>query len=435
MIRHTVTDYQLVSGARGLVVDVPGSSVINLEVRFNSGYSFGNRDQYEIPHVLEHVLASVTRRYCRPNQFMIEASKNGAYVNASTSVRANGYVYEFAPFELERMLDLIEEQIVRPLISEDRLQSEIGNVREELTRNTTQPGSVNALAFLAKTQPGQWMDYLDRIEQLPRLTLEEAVTHYRTRYTASNAFFSVAGEIGEGKAIVARLERIFAQLETGVRLTWRAERARGLAKPVVRHMPIGQLYYRVSRSLPELSLRQRRAMALLRTVLVGGMASRIYGEAREHGWAYSVGGIFSGEPGAANAGFAGYVTAGHVHDLFGLMNRELAAVASRGVTADELAAARRLMTGNWLRAMQTPADVLAWYSEEFDEWGVVRGFAAELEALDAITAGDVTAAAALIFQQGRFAMAITGDVTPNQAAEYQRALGEFGAAGMTGARH
>ena len=424
-MKHAVTEHRLASGARGLVIDVPGSSVLNLEVRFNSGFSLGDMKHYELPHVLEHMLATVSQKYPQPNAFMIEAQKNGAYVNASTGVRANSYIYEFAPFELERMLDLVEEQIARPYFVTDRLAGEIGNVREELTRNTTQPGAQVSMALLAAAVPGQWLDYEARIAQLPKLNVTLLEAYYHRTHTSQNAFFSVAGDVGEGDQIVQRLEAAFRQLPQGKPIAWTSQRGRRLDEPVVRKMPIGQVYYRVARSLPELSLPQRRAMAVLRTALVGGMGSRILGKARERGWAYSVGGMFSSEPGSATAGFGGYVTKDHARDLFELMDQQLQNVAAHGLTNTELADTVRLMTGNWLRALQTPADVLGWYSEDYDEWGIIRDFDTEVAAIRDVSGQAVQEVAAYMLHEGRPAAAFVGDLSVAEAHDYALAMGKL----------
>src|SRR5471030_451671 len=114
-MKHNVTDHILPNGAQGLVINVPGSAVVNIRVTFHSGFQFGDPSVYEVPHVLEHLLATVTKKHSQPNAFMIEAQKNGAYVNASTSTDTNEYVYECAEFELDRIIDLIAEQVCEPL--------------------------------------------------------------------------------------------------------------------------------------------------------------------------------------------------------------------------------------------------------------------------------------------------------------------------------
>src|SRR5580704_6424130 len=122
-MKHHITEHKLPSGAQGLVIDVPGSNVVHLQVRFNSGFQFADPKRYEVPHVLEHVMATVTKKHPGPNEFHIDAQKNGAYVNAFTSTDANGYVYECADFEMNRIVDLTCEQLTEPLFNKQSVQA------------------------------------------------------------------------------------------------------------------------------------------------------------------------------------------------------------------------------------------------------------------------------------------------------------------------
>ncbi len=205
-MKHSVSEYHLSGGASGLVIHIPGHDVVSLQVRFNSGFQFADPSTYELPHVMEHILATVTQAHPGPNEFTIEAQKNGAYVNASTSTDANGYIYEFADFELDRIVELVAEQLTAPLFAEKSLSSEIGNVREELTRNTAQHPTVCSVRLSEQSFPHLWMDYDKRIAQLPDIKLGAIEEYYRRTHTSANARFVVAGnfEDGEGAGGEAR---------------------------------------------------------------------------------------------------------------------------------------------------------------------------------------------------------------------------------------
>jgi predicted Zn-dependent peptidase len=245
-VKHTVHEHILGSGASGLIIDVPGSAVINIRVTFHSGFQFSDHSTYEVPHIMEHLLATVTKRHAKPNAFNIEAQKNGAYVNASTSADTNEYIYEFAEFELERIMDLIDEQVSEPLFIASAFKAETSNVREELTRNTTQHMSVTAIRLAQQAFPDSWLDYATRIGQLASITLKQVEAHYHHTHTAMNARFYASGSFSDGgKALAARFERIFSKLPKGERLALNRHIGRGNAIPIVTHRDIDQIYYRV----------------------------------------------------------------------------------------------------------------------------------------------------------------------------------------------
>ncbi len=420
-MKHTVTEYHLSGGAQGLIINVPSSDVVNILVRFNSGYQFADQSVYEVPHVMEHLLATVTRKYAGPNQFMIEAQKNGAYVNATTSVRANGYVYECADFELDRILGLVEEQLVRPLFVAKALAAEIGNVREELTRSTTQHGAVCNIRLNERAYPGQTKDYEARLAQLDQITLAAVEGHYHRTYTAANARFYVAGSFGDnGAKVLKRLERVFAQLPQGERLVPSRAIGRDVPEPIVTVRDIGQIYYALDRYAGELDERQQSALRVLGLVLTGGFGSRILGEARQRGLAYGVSAGGYAEAGNSAFGFGGYVTPPNATPLFELMARQLRAVAEGGVTTEELAAAQTLGVGSIKRSHQTAGDMLGWYVNRYDRDEGVHEFYEYLAALEAVTRAEVAAVAKLFMTAPAGGLSLVGPVEAEQAGKFRR---------------
>ncbi len=422
-MKHTVYEHHWVGGASGLVIDVPGSDVVNIEVRFNSGYAFAKRSRYEVPHVMEHLLASVTQGHPGPNEFSIDVSKNGAYSNAFTSMDTNGYLYECAKFEQERIFNLLEEQITRPLFAPTALKAELGNVREELSRNLSQHSSVCSVALGVKSFPKLWMGYEDRIAQLDKITVADVKNHYVRTHTASNARVCVAGSFPDGGAAVAtRLGKLFRQMPQGTRFERTDEPGLGLEKPIITHRDIPQLYYQALLFFGEISAAERRALTLLRLVLVGGMGSLIYGEARRRGLAYSIGTVGSAQRGSSSFGFVGHVSLANAEELFGLLSRGMQTVLAGGVSQKMLDAAKNLGIGSIQRSTQTPGDLMHWYVDPYDELGEIRDFDHTLELLRDVTIADVTAIASKAAQGGRLGVSLLGDIDEAKAAQYQECL-------------
>lgn len=422
-MKHTVTEHKLKSGAKGLIINVPDSAVINILVRFNSGYQFTDPERYEVPHVMEHVLANISQKYPGPNEFNIEVAKNGAYINANTSASFNGYVYESAAFELDRILDLLEEQLVRPLFDPASVKSELGNVREELTRITTQHGSVCNIRFGERAYPDQIKDYDSRIAQLPNIEAKHLEAHYRKTHTAANARFFVAGTFADGgQAVTARLEQLFSQLPRGERLRPSEAIGRHFDQPVVIKRDIQQLYYTFEVFGEELTHQERRAMTMLRLILGGGKASRVFGEARRRGLAYQVSVGGSADPGNSSFGFGGYVTPTNAIELFKLFTRAYAAMAADGPTVAELEAARNLGIGSTQRSYQRGGDMVSWYLGAYDTKEEIIDFDTYLEELKQVTPAQIKAVAQKLTALHRSGFSVLGEVDEFKAAEYAAIL-------------
>lgn len=410
---HHVNEHQLSSGGRGLFIDVPGSDVFDVLVRFNSGFQFTDPLTYELPHVMEHLMATRSQKYPGPNEFTIEAQKNGASVNAYTSSEINGFTYECADFEFDRILDLIEEQLVRPRFTQADLDIERRNVREELTKYTTDHQRVCSAALSSLAYPGQVLGYDERIRQLPDIDLEAIKIYYNHAFGAANARFYIAGPIGNrSEELVKRLERLFDGLPGGKSLTVDTSPGRNVAQPIETRRDIAQVYYRLSAYSGELDLRERRALTLLRLTLVGGFGSRIMGEARTRGLAYGLGMFAGAGPGNTEVGFSGYVTAVNARDLCEVITRHCQAVKDGELTKLELDQARTLGIGSTKRSYQTVSDIMGWYVGGYDEECRINDFDTYLSELETVTPDDVTQVARKVFATEAHGMSLLGDITP-----------------------
>jgi len=422
-VKHTVYEHKLESGARGLVIDVPGSAVVCVRITFHSGFQFGNHDEYEVPHIMEHLLATVTKRHAEPNAFMIEAQKNGAYVNASTSADTNEYIYECAEFELGRIMDLIEEQVCEPLFDEKAFAAEVSNVREELTRNTTQHMSVCSVDLSERVFPKLWLGYEKRIAQLDTIKLPALSNHYERTHTAANARFYLAGNFSDGgEAMAKRVEKIFARLPKGRRLPLDRGVGLGLKEPLVIKRDIDQVYYRAGTYFGELTTRERAELSIVRMLMTGGMGSRVLGEARRRGLAYSVSAVGHAEPGNSSFGFAGYVTPKHAEPLFEVMARSMEALAGGKCRAEELKAAQDLLVGSITRSTQTAGDILQWYVEYYDDETVIRDFDAALDLLREVTLDEVKLLGEKILSAPNHGVGLLGRISQTEGARWTRVL-------------
>ena len=417
-MKHTVTEHKLSHGTQGLLIDVPGSDVYNILVRFNSGYQFADQATYELPHVMEHLMSTRSQKYPQKNQFFIEAQKNGAYANAHTSPDFNSYVYECADFELDRILDLLEEQLIRPLFTQADLDIERSNVREELSRNTTDHQRICSLALSEQAFPGQSLNFDTRMSQLDTIGLEAIKQYYTYAFTAVNARFYVAGPVaGKSDALVERFERLFAQLSPGKPFVTNGAVGLDIPRPILQHKDISQLYYRASVFSGQLSLTERHALTMLRLLLVGGMGSRVMGEARSRGLAYGVGMSVGSSRGNSEFGFTGYVTPKNAHDLFKVMVRHTADIVADGLTTAELEAAQTLGIGTTKRSYQTSSDMLGWYVGPYEDDRSINHFEAYLDALQKITVADVRFVAAKVTGTAKHGVSFVGDISVDTAQE------------------
>jgi predicted Zn-dependent peptidase len=422
-MKHTVTEHQLNNGAKGLLVDVPGSGVVKLAVRFNSGPQFGDFSHYEIPHILEHMMGTGNKKYPLPNQFKAEVEKYGAIRNASTSPRFNEYYATFAAFELERMLNLWDEYITAPIFPEDAFPTEVSNVREELTRNTTNHARVCSASLFEQTHP--WLVLADekRLLQLKEITLEMVIDYYKRTHTARNARFYISGDIG-GKSdlILDALEKMFAKLPEGERLKPNASPGLVVGKPIVVTRDIKQLYYYFYLSNEGVDDLLGIALKCLAAVLYGNWSSRVYGEARRRGLAYHIRGEANGNIFDSEYEVSGYVTDQHVVELMKLVAEETSAIARGDLNKEDLETAKELLMGRRAVVHQTAGSLGGYYVDAYDLEERIRPYEGELDQIRDIRVSDVVGAARFMLSSDRWGVCWLGNLDDDKAEKYTAPL-------------
>ncbi|MFC2574975.1 MAG: insulinase family protein, partial [Candidatus Saccharimonas sp.] len=142
-MKHTVTEVRLDNGSRGLLIDVPGATVMSFQFQFRAGNRYvGRKNIYETAHVMEHMSFGANAKFPSEHAYEAEFTKNGAYHNAWTSDLSMVYVADCADFEWDRILELQQVAICQPRFQQESLEAEKGNVRSELTGYLNNHGRV-----------------------------------------------------------------------------------------------------------------------------------------------------------------------------------------------------------------------------------------------------------------------------------------------------
>ncbi len=373
-MKHTVEEVRLKNGARGLLVDVPGATVMSFQFQFRAGNRYvANKSVYETAHVMEHMAFGANARYRDEHEFEAEFTKNGAYHNAYTSDMSMVYVADCADFEWERIFDLQRVSICQPRFNNDELEAEKGNVRSELTGYLNNHNRV----LWPKVQQLLGEDVLtfnQRLKTIPRVKLRHIKEHHLRTHTASNMRFVIAGRLlGRKSEIKRQLEEW--ELPEGERFEAPHDDFVAGNPTLIRRKEASNLTFAWSMILPrELSDEESDAMNCLDHILTGTMHSRIYGAARKKGLAY---GMFSDTSVGfhdSSWDFGGQVNLDTANGLFDIIVRELRAVLDGKISEAEMDAAKSYALGRHQMGAQTVAQISNFYTNRYFADGVVKEY-------------------------------------------------------------
>jgi predicted Zn-dependent peptidase len=63
-VKHTVQEIELKNGARGLLIDVPGATVMSFQFHFRAGNRFARDKSVEqTAHIMEHMAFGANSKY------------------------------------------------------------------------------------------------------------------------------------------------------------------------------------------------------------------------------------------------------------------------------------------------------------------------------------------------------------------------------------
>ena len=364
-MKHTVEEVQLRNGARGLLIDIPGASVMSTRVQFRAGMMYAkNHNVYEIPHVVEHLAFGGNSKFRDEQAFEAEFTKNGAYHNAWTSDVSVCYETECADFEWDRIMELQKISICEPRFNEEELKSEKANVKSELT------GYMNDYYRLLwpRVQQAVGEDILDlseRIKTIPNIELKDIREHYRRTHTAKNMLFIIAGKIhGRKHKIIRELEAW--PLKEGEKFEIPRADLHSSEAVSIRRKDASNITFGFSLVTPRhLELKEVFAMNCLNHILNGTMNSKIFGAARKRGLVYGMGSSIASNAHNSYWDFDGEVNVENAEELFALIQTEMMKVLNGEVSEADFEAARLYALGRLQMGAQTVGQIADYYAENY----------------------------------------------------------------------
>ena len=388
-MHHTVEEVKLKNGAKGLLINVPAASVMNIRFQFRAGMRYAKKPEvYEIAHVVEHLSFGANSKFRDEQAYEADFTKNGAYHNAWTSDFSVVYESECADFEWERILDLNSVAIASPRFNEEELKSEKGNVRSELT------GYLNDYSRLIwprlQTAIGETTPTLrERLSTLPNIELKDIREHYRRTHTAANMRFIITGRIKHRKRKIIKMLENW-ELKEGELLDFPKDNLHPADAVLVRRKDASNITFGFSFVIPRrLTERETCIMDFINHIVTGTMSSRIFGKARKRGLVYGMGSCLTNSAHNSSWDFDGEVNLESAEELFALINHELTCLTHGDITDAEIEAARAYNIGRYQIGAQTASQLSDYYAETYFVDGEVDDYDHADDLINSITKDDI----------------------------------------------
>lgn len=417
MLKHTVEQVKLNSGAEGLLIHVPDASVMSFELNFRAGEFLVPKSKWEVPHLMEHTILGANKTYPAARQFISELQKNGAYTNAFTSYYSVSYLGEVADIEWERVLELQLLALSQPLFLQKEFKAEWGNIRDELTsycnNHFRHLGSELARAFGFNS-----VTDFERIELMKNVHRADIIAHYKATHLSKNMRFIIAGNLHARKSRITKLLEEVGINKGKERFALPAETASKPKKPVfITNDTVKNIYLYVNLFTNKaITNAQDDALSLVRIMFTETLHSRIFGIARERGLVYSVNsGHFRGTS-YTEWWLSAQVLPNNAAALCEIIKLEIQKVLDGKIVEQDIEAAKQYALGSFQRSLQTVGSIAGAYGRYFlDEY--IEDIDSIPDRIKKITSADMRDALKAIFDEKIGGVGVLGGSDPEIAKQ------------------
>ncbi|MGC3999043.1 MAG: pitrilysin family protein [Anaeromyxobacter sp.] len=352
-----------------------------------------------ISHLFEHMMFNGAAKY-GPKEFDRVLESKGGHSNAYTSNDLTAYYEDFAVEALDTVLDLESDRMRSLRLTQEALDQEREVVKEERRLRTDNSifglmeEQLEALVFLA--HPYRWpvIGWMDDIERISR---DDCEAFFRTYYAPSNAAIYCVGDV-DADAVHRAIEAAYGDIPRGP-----APAPVALGEPPQRGERRAQVRYPAQAPAllmgwrgPDARSPDAPALDVLQACLAVGEASRLrkrmvldlelaVSVTLSWGWRIDPGVFFA---------FAELAPGVKVARAEAVLGEEIAKVAERGVTGEELRRARALLRSSVLHELATHHGVAHALGQAEALLGDWREAGRTLEQYAKVTARDVKRVAA-----------------------------------------
>ncbi len=309
-----------------------------------------------LSHILEHMLFKGTKTRST-NEIAQKIQDVGGYINAYTSFDRTVFWIDVPKDGVATALNVLTDAMMNSTLPPEEYRKEQEVIRREFAMGMDDPDRVAGLLLFgtAYQRHPYRFPVIGEIEIYNQLTQEQVMQYYKTRYVPNNLTFIVVGDVDAEKVRQQLTELFTPYPEKSLKPVFiPAEPPQLGRREVHREFPTELTHLSLAWHIPEVTNPDIPALDILSTILGDGRSSRLYRRVREEaGLAFGIG-AFSYTPGDPGLfGIDATVDPKKREAAEQLVMGIVDEVKQAGVTAEELAKAKKILLSHHLGALTT----------------------------------------------------------------------------------
>lgn len=401
----------LPNGLRMLAVPMTDNPTVTVLVLVETGSKYETKSINGLSHFLEHMCFKGTTNRPNTSDLSKELDTLGCEFNAFTGQEFTGYYAKGKASDFPKLIDIISDLYLNPLLKEDEIEKEKGVIVDEINMYDDMPmQKVHEVwaDLLYGDQPAGWTITGPR-DVVRSMSRKDFVAYRKAHYVASATTVVVSGNIDAATAF-KEIAKKFKGIETTKKGSKKKTRDTQSGPQVsLKFKETDQTHFILGvRSFPVYDKRNL-IISVLGGVLGSGMSSRLFRKIRdEMGVGYYV---RAGNSASTDSGYFA-VSAGVANDrleeVIRAVMEELESLKNGIVPADELAKVKEHLIGMMYLSLESSDDLAEYYGTQEVMRREMRTPKERERLIRAVTGEDVQKMAKKIFIEKNLNLALIG---------------------------
>lgn len=404
--------HTLKNGLRIILAPMKGSRTATAIVMSGTGSRYETARENGLAHFLEHMFFKGTKR--RPNAKAIseELDALGSHYNAFTGKDRTAYWAKTSAANLDQALDVVTDIFLNSTLPQKEIEKERGAVIQEIDMYEDMPmrtidNVFDALLFGDEHPLGRTI--LGPKENIRSFTRAQFAEYRARHYGPTSTVVCVAGSFDE-KRVLAKIEKTFGGLRPSPASSpVRFEGVPTAPRARIKEKKTDQTQLMVGVPAYPYGHKDEYPLAVLASLLGGGMSSRLFTEVREkRGLAYSVHAWVDKYPDTGYLAVQAGVEHAKLEEALRVIVEEFGKVAKKAPDAKELRKVKSYMTGTQTLALESSDSIAEHAASSLIHVGRVRTLEEMNAGILKVTAKDVQRVAKDVFRTERLVLAVIG---------------------------
>jgi predicted Zn-dependent peptidase len=363
-----------------------------------------------LSHFVEHmVFKGTTTRSAR--RISLDTDELGGYLNAFTAQDMVAFHTTVLDTHVTRALNLLADLILNPEFPPAEIERERDVILEEINATQDNPVYLAHDAFIRTLWKGDPISLPigGTPETLSSFTRDTLVRYAKDHFTGRNMVFVAAGNL-QHDDMVAKVQQCFGRAPAGTSLP-RGTFPKASAESTLIDKPSEQVQLLIGVPAPPLTDARYFTAHLAAMVLGGGPSSRLFQSVREQrGLAYSITADYM--PFHNTGYFSVYcgTSRTRVRPVLDLILQELHCLKTEPVSPSDLRRAKDQVLSNQSIGLETTAARANALGGQFLSFSRAVSMEERQAAIESVTEDQVMLLANALFDSGRMALALVGDI-------------------------